>query len=105
MSRGVFLAALLAALAGCASTIPPEDVGPYAKAAALKRARADMACDAATANIIESQGPGVRAYDIDRREYRVEVRGCGKRTEYTVACTKFGGCSALAEGAIIERTQ
>jgi hypothetical protein len=104
MSRGVFAAALLAALAGCAGSMPPPDVAPYAKAAALERARADLACDAAAANIIENSTSGTRLYDIDRREYRIEVRGCGKRTEYSVACTKFGSCSALSERAIIERS-
>jgi hypothetical protein len=105
MSRGVILAALVAALVGCASTNPPEDVSPFAKAAALERARADLACEKAAADIVENKAPGARVYDIDRREYRVEVRGCGRRTEYTVACTKFGSCSALSERAIIERSE
>jgi hypothetical protein len=104
MRRGALLAALSLALAGCGSNIPPPDVAPYAKAAALERGRADLVCEKAAAQILDNKGRTGTAYDIDRREFLVEVRGCGKRTEYTVACTKFGGCSALAERAIIERS-
>lgn len=103
MSRGALLTAWALALAGCGSSIPPPDVAPYAKAAALERGRADLACEKSAAEILDNKAPARTAYDIDRREYRIEVRGCGKRTEYTVACTKFGGCSALSERAIIER--
>ena len=103
-SRG-FLAALSLALAACGSNIPPPDIAPYAKAAALERARADLACENATAQILDNKAPARTAYDIDRHEYLVEVRGCGKRTEYTVACSKFARCSALAERGLIERTE
>jgi hypothetical protein len=92
-------------LAGCAGQMNSPDPGPAAKAAAQERARSDLNCEKIASEIVGTQAAGTSVYDIDRREYRVAVRGCGKRTTYTVACTKFSVCSALAERAIIERTE
>jgi hypothetical protein len=99
----LLLAATLAVL-GCTPPRPPDDVAPMAKATALERARGDFACDALEAEIVQDTAPGGSPYDIDRREYRIPVRGCGKRAEYIVACTKWGRCSALTQGALIERS-
>jgi PBP1b-binding outer membrane lipoprotein LpoB len=104
MRRSALVAVVAVALIGCASQRPPQDISPAAKAAALERARSDLGCDAAQAEVLEAKPPGASVYDIDRQEYRVAVRGCGKRTEYTVACSKWGNCSALSERAIIERS-
>jgi hypothetical protein len=102
-ARAALLASAIAmALAGCAGLTPP-DPAPAAQAAALERARSDLNCDKIATDIVSEKAAGKSFYDIDRREYKVAVRGCGKRTTYTVACTKFSVCSALAERAVIER--
>jgi hypothetical protein len=108
MSAFSVRAALLAsaiAVAGCGGRGAAGDPSAAAKAAALDRARNDLNCEKIATEIVSEQPAGTSVYDIDRREYRVAVRGCGKRTTYTVACTKFSVCSALAEWAIIERTE
>ena len=102
---GCLASALAIVAAGCATSPTADDPAPAAKTTAIDRARNDLGCDKVTAEIVSDKGPRKSVYDIDRREYKVEVSGCRKRTTYTVACTKFGVCSALAERAIIERTQ
>jgi hypothetical protein len=110
MNTQSFRAALLAGaivggFAGCAEQFKSPDPAPAAKAAAQERARSDLNCEKITTEIVSTDEGSTSVYAVDRREYRVAVRGCGKRTTYTVACTKFSVCSALAERSIIERTE
>jgi hypothetical protein len=76
-----------------------------ALSAAQERARQDFGCDKTTADVLSEKRPRDSVYAIDRFEYQVEVRGCGKRIAYTVACTRHSVCSALAERSVIERAQ
>jgi hypothetical protein len=98
---GVFVLAL----AGCAGDRPPPDPKPGALSAARERARQDFGCEKTTAEVLSEKLPKDSVYAIDRFEYQVDVRGCGKRITYTVACTRNSVCSALAERSVIERTQ
>jgi len=70
---------------------------------ALSRAKFDMNCSSATATVLSTnvsqpsvQGPlGGTAYGVQRMEYTVGVRGCGKRRTYIVICPEGGtGCFA-----------
>jgi hypothetical protein len=111
MGIGTVLLLVAIGLGGCLNS--PEKVEQYlektkpaALAAAKDRAQTDLACGQVTANVLsEDAGDTQRVYSLRRAVYTVETRGCGRRTEYTVACSDEGVCSALAERAIIERGQ
>jgi hypothetical protein len=70
---------------------------------AVNRARFDMNCSSATGQVLSTnvsqpsiQGPlGGTAYGVQRLEYTVGVRGCGRRRTYIVVCPQGGaGCFA-----------
>jgi hypothetical protein len=69
---------------------------------ALNRAKFDMNCSSATAQVLSTnvsqpsiQGTFVNAYGVQRLEYTVGVTGCGKRRTYIVVCPQGGaGCFA-----------
>lgn len=69
---------------------------------ALNRAKFDMNCSSATAQVLSTnvsqpsiQGTFVNAYGVQRLEYTVGVRGCGQRRTYIVVCPQGGtGCFA-----------
>jgi hypothetical protein len=96
--------AALAVAAGCATDAsqarPGYPLSPALKAkepvaieAALKRARADLACPAATAKVVSAQRlkpnfPGPRVQSPDRGEFGVEATGCGRRQALRVICAE-----------------
>lgn len=96
--------AVLAAASGCATDAPQAQPGPplspalrakepLAIEAALKRARADLACPAAAARLVSAQRlkpnfPGPRVQSPDRGEFNVEASGCGKRQALRVICAE-----------------
>ena len=102
----LLLAAML--LGGCAGPEAQEkrlqELEPAALDAAKERARTDLGCeDPVTTNVL-SRSPGdAGIYSIDRAEYKIAASGCGKRIVLTVACTKHGLCSALAQDAVVQR--
>jgi hypothetical protein len=97
----------LASLAGCAST---TDVLNATQAAAvdtaLKRARFEMACPAATGSVLSRQAvdPAIRmsrfgAGGPERYEYTVGVEGCGKRQTAVVICSDASPSDCFATGS------
>ena len=96
--------AVLAAASACATDAPQSQPGhplsPALKAketmateAALKRARADLACPATTATLVSAQRlkpnfPGPRVKSPDRGEFAIEASGCGKRQALRVICAE-----------------
>jgi hypothetical protein len=91
---------MTATLFGCASQPVEQELQPTAVKVSLERAASELGCPAATAEVLskraiqEAQSTGW--YESPRRaEYTVAVSGCGKRTTYLVACTKFrSACEA-----------
>ena len=68
---------------------------------ALNRARFEMNCSSATAQVLSTnvsqpavQGRFASAYGVQRFEYTVGVTGCGQRRTYVVVCPEGGGCFA-----------
>jgi hypothetical protein len=69
---------------------------------ALNRAKFEMGCSSATAQVLSTnvsqpaiQGTFRSAYGVERLEYTVGVRGCGQRRTYIVVCPEGGaGCFA-----------
>jgi len=76
---------------------------------ALNRARFEMNCPAATANVLSREvtqpavmGPGYMG--IQRAEYTIGVAGCDKRSTVVVVCPEGGeGCFAGKEGNLPEQ--
>ncbi len=91
------LAAALLALAACES--PQQvlaDEQATATDAALRRARFEMNCPAATATLLSSQVLQPVAWrGLERAEYTVGVSGCGQRRTYISIC-QLGSPSCLA---------
>ena len=64
-----------------------ESMQPGAIAAAEERARTDLDCGALTSKVLSSDHSQVRdAYSLRRILYRIEVRGCNRKTVFSVAC-------------------
>jgi hypothetical protein len=88
-------AVTLASLAGCQSTTQMLNATQSAAVdTALKRARFEMACPAATGSVLSRKaidpvvvmsrfGPG----GPERYEYTIGIEGCGKRQTSVVICT------------------
>jgi hypothetical protein len=89
-------AVALASLAGCQTTTDALNATQAAAIdTALKRARFEMACPAATGSVLSRQAidPAVRmtrfaAGGPERYEYTIGVEGCGKRETSVVICTQ-----------------
>ena len=107
MSKFFVAVALIAVLfmAGCVSQAEfLNSQQPGATQAAVARAQFEMNCQQVTPVIISRevvepalQGPWVNG--IQRAEYTIGVRGCGKRTTFVVICPQYGdGCFAAGPG-------
>ncbi len=96
----------LASLAGCASTTDVlNSTQAVAVDTALKRARFEMACPAATGTVLSRQAvdPAIRmsrfgAGGPERYEYTIGVEGCGKRESAVVICTEGSPADCFATG-------
>jgi len=78
---------------------------PGAVEAAQERARLDLNCPSIQTTILSREhGDITRPAALHRVVYRIEARGCRSRAVYMVACTPNTVCSAMTEGAGIERT-
>jgi len=103
------LALVSALLAGCAMPAARvekniEDMKPLAAETAKERAQSDLACGSVkTAVLDHDAGDMGKAYALNRVEYTVRAAGCGRATDYKVACTPKGVCSAMAGSGIVER--
>jgi len=94
------LAAMVAAVAGCQTTPLTTQMQPMALDFALKRARFDMNCPAATATVLSSQtiqpvlnGPLMMGQE--RAQYTIGATGCGNRETLVVICGQDNnGCFA-----------
>jgi hypothetical protein len=83
-----------------------QESEPAAIEAAQERARLDMNCASIQTTILSRQyGDITRAAALQRVVYRIEARGCRSRAVYMVACTPKTVCSAMTEGAGIERAE
>ncbi|MGO9934394.1 MAG: hypothetical protein ACLPV8_21620 [Steroidobacteraceae bacterium] len=91
--------AALVGISGCNTTPLTTTLQPMAVDFALKRARFDMNCPTATANVLTSEviQPPARALMInqgpERAQYTIGVSGCGQRQTLQVLCAQGGdGC-------------
>ncbi len=91
------LAAALLALGACEG--PQQilaDEQSVATDVALRRARFEMNCPAATATVLSSQLLQPAAWrGIERAEYTIGVSGCGQRATYVTMC-QLGSPSCVA---------
>jgi hypothetical protein len=100
----------LVALAACRNNPEKEreivqELEPGAVAAAQERARLDLNCASVQTTILSREhGDITRPAALQRVVYQIEARGCRNRAVYMVACTPNTVCSAMTEGAGIERT-
>jgi len=86
----------LALLAGCATTTDVlNQTQTAAVTTALKRARFEMACPAATGSVLSRKAidPAIQMTRFgmggpERYEYTVGVEGCGQRQTAVVICTE-----------------
>jgi hypothetical protein len=87
------------AIAGCASGPPFIDQAqPEAIAIAQRRAQFELNCPAATAQVLsrETLQPVSFRFGIDRAEYTIGTRGCGKSATYVVICPDQAGSTCFA---------
>jgi len=95
--------AALAAASGCNTTPLTTQLQPMAVQYALQRARFEMNCPSATAQVLSSENVqpvlnGPMMMGNERAQYTIGVTGCDKRSEMVVICAQgSGGCFA-AEG-------
>jgi hypothetical protein len=89
-------AAWLVGIAGCQSTGQQlNNEQQQAVESALKSARADMSCPAASGKVlskrmVQSTSEG---FGVARAEYTVNVEGCGQKKPVSVICPQDGsGC-------------
>lgn len=101
--RALGIAALLAGIAGCQTNAQfLTDNQAAAIRAAESRGRFELNCDQATAEVLSEKvitppmGP-FGGGGIDRAEYTIGVRGCGKRIIYLTICRDAANCNALAD--------
>jgi hypothetical protein len=92
-------AAALVLVTGCASGPPFIDQAqPEAIAMAQRRAQFELACPAASAQVLsrETLQPISFRFGIERAEYTIGVTGCGKRATYVVICPDQAGSTCFA---------
>jgi hypothetical protein len=105
LSVWVVGAVIAVGVSGC-NTVPlTTSKEPMALDFALKRARFEMNCPAATGSVLSSetiQPPieGPRVQGVERAQYTVGVSGCDKRETLVVICADGAdGCFAADGGS------
>jgi hypothetical protein len=96
----VFPVAAMVAVAACNTTPLTTTLQPMALDYAVKRARFDMNCPAATGTVISSEtvqpvlnGPAMMG--TQRAQFTIGVQGCGQRQTLVAICAQGGdGCFA-----------
>jgi hypothetical protein len=97
LSKILPIAALIA-VSGCSTTPLTTTLQPQALDFALKRARFDLNCPAATAQVLSSETVqpvlnGPLMMGNQRAQYTIGVTGCGNRETLQVICAQGGdGC-------------
>lgn len=96
MKVATILAAIAAStvIVGCQSTDQMLDKQQQqAVDTALQRARFEMNCPGATAQVLsrEMVQPAAVRFGVERAEYTVGIEGCGQRTSMVVVCPMDGG--------------
>jgi hypothetical protein len=101
--RKILPLAVTLAAAGCATTPLTTQLQPQAIDFALQRARFDMNCPAATAQVLGSEtiqpvlnGPLMMGQE--RAQFTIGVTGCGNRQSMVVICAQGGNGCFAAEG-------
>ena len=90
--------AALAAASGCNTTPLTTQLQPMAVDYALQRARFEMNCPSATAQVLSSENVqpvlnGPMMMGTERAQYTIGVTGCGNRETLQVICAQGGnGC-------------
>ncbi|MGO9515370.1 MAG: hypothetical protein ACLP2F_17265 [Steroidobacteraceae bacterium] len=96
--RKILPIAALAAASGCSTTPLTTQLQPTALEFALNKARFDMNCPAATAQVLNSETVqpalnGPLMMGTERAQYTIGVTGCGNRETLQVICAQGGnGC-------------
>jgi hypothetical protein len=91
-------------LSGCNTTPLTTSLQPMAVDFAVKRARFDLNCPAATGSVLSSETVqpalnGPLMMGTERAQFTVGVTGCGKRETVVVLCAQGGnGCFAADGG-------
>jgi hypothetical protein len=90
-------------VAACSSQQTLQTVEPQATRVALAKGQADLACPAATSNVVSStlaEPPPGGDFKGQQLQYNITVAGCGKSGNYTVRCPQDGSaCYIPAPGA------
>jgi hypothetical protein len=89
------------AIVGCTTVPLTTAKQPMALDFALKRARFEMNCPAATGQVLSSEtiqppgGVGPRFQGVERAQYTIGITGCDKRETMVVICAdQADGCFA-----------
>ncbi|MGO8829185.1 MAG: hypothetical protein ACLQAR_05305 [Steroidobacteraceae bacterium] len=95
--------AALAAVSGCNTTPLTTQLQPQAVQYALQRARFEMNCPSATAQVLSSDNiqpvlNGPMMMGTERAQYTIGVTGCGSRSELVVICAQDSSGCVAAEG-------
>jgi len=96
--RKILPIAALITVSGCSTTPLTTTLQPQALDFALKRARFDLNCPAATAQVLSSETVqpvlnGPLMMGNQRAQYTIGVTGCGNRETLQVICAQGGdGC-------------
>jgi hypothetical protein len=81
---------------------------PAAMRAAESRGRFELNCEKATGQVLSEKvttppmGPWGGG-GIERAEYTIGIRGCGKHVVYVTICRDSSNCNALADSGLIDR--
>jgi PBP1b-binding outer membrane lipoprotein LpoB len=105
MAPNKMLLTLVSALlvAACSSQQTLQTVEPQATRVALKQGQTDLACPAATSQVVSSslaEPPPGGDFKGQQLQYNIAVAGCGKSNTYSVKCPQDGSaCYIPAPGA------
>lgn len=112
--RGILLLGsmgMMAAFVGCQSNAQfLTSNEPAAIRAAESRGRFELNCEEATAQILSEKvieapmGP-FGGGGVERAEYTVGVRGCGKQVVYITICRDSANCNALSDTGRLDDLQ
>lgn len=107
-SRALALALLLAIAAGCqTNTEFLSGNESAAMRAAESRGRFELDCEQANAELLSEKviTPPIGPFGgggIERAEYTIGVRGCGKHVVYITICRDQANCNALSDSGRID---
>lgn len=110
-ARALLFASGLALLCGCQSNADFLTTNQQAAlSAAESRGRFELNCEQVTTAVLSEKvitppmGP-FGGGGIDRAEYTIGVRGCGKQVVYITICRDQENCNALSDSGRIDSVQ